>query len=206
MATLVLDTWVETEILEQRRASGGDKYDEVWDGVYVMAPLPNDEHQEIVMGVSFALQTVVGLTGLGRVRPGVNVSDQEVDWKQNYRCPDVVVYLNGTSAINRDTYWLGGPDFAVEVASKGDCSREKLEFYAKVNTRELLLIDRDPWTLELYRLTDGALTLVGKRTAGEEEGALTSGVVPLSFRLIEGTPRPVIEVGRLDGEGGSWRI
>ncbi|WP_152049242.1 Uma2 family endonuclease [Tautonia marina] len=205
MATLVLDSYVEDQILEQRRASGGDRFDEVWDGVYVMAPMPNDEHQEIVMGLSFVLQTVVGLAGLGRVRPGVNVSDRDDGWKQNYRCPDVVVFLNGTSAINRETHWLGGPDFAVEVASQGDRSREKLGFYATVNTREVLIVDRDPWALELYRLVEGTLTRVGTSRPGDAE-ALPSEVVPLAFRLIAAEPRPMIEVARRDEAAESWRI
>ena len=96
--------------------------------------------------------TVIWESRLGKVMAGVNVSDREHGWKKNYRCPDVVVFLNHTKAVDCDTFWFGGPDFAVEIASPGDRSREKLEFYAKVGTRELLLVDRKPWSLELYRL------------------------------------------------------
>lgn len=205
MATLVTDPWLEERIQEERRAAGGDKFDEVWDGVYVMAPLPNDEHQELVMGLAFAFHAVAGLPGLGLVRPGVNVSDREEGWKHNYRCPDVVVYLTGTTAKNCGTHWLGGPDLAVEVASKGDRSREKLEFYAGVGTRELLLIDRDPWGLELYRLSGGVLGLVGTSRPGEG-GPLRCESLPLDFRLVAADgPRPRVEVARRDG-GDSWRI
>jgi len=50
---------------------------------------------------------------------------------------------------------VGGPDFAVEILNPGDRTPEKLPFYASVNVRELLVVDRDPWSLELFRLCDG---------------------------------------------------
>lgn len=143
MAMLVLDHLFEEQVRADRKERGIDKHDEVWDGVYVMSPLANNEHQEIVFGLNTVLQIVAARTGLGKVCPGVNVSDRE-DWTHNYRCPDVVVFLQGTSAINRGTFWLGGPDFAVEILSEGDRARAKLPFYAKVGVRELLFVDRDP--------------------------------------------------------------
>jgi Uma2 family endonuclease len=204
MATLVTDPRLEQRIIEERRANGGDRFDEVWDGVYVMSPLANNEHQGLASGLTFAFHGVIALPGLGEVFAGVNVSDQEEDWTRNYRCPDVAVYLNGTTARDRGTHWLGGPDFAVEVASKGDRSREKLDFYAKVNTRELLLIDRDPWALELYRLAGGVLSLVGMSRPGEAE-PIRSEVLPLGSRLAAAEPRPRVEVLRRDG-GEPWRF
>ncbi len=198
MPMLVLDKYASKRIRAERKASGADRWDEVWDGVYMVMPLPNDEHQEIVSGVVFVFETVIGRPRLGKVRPGVNVSDRDGDWKHNFRGPDVVVFLQGTTAINRDTYWLGGPDFAVEVVSKGDRSRKKLDFYASVNVRELLLVDRFPWNLELYRLVEGTLRLVARSTL-EEPSLLPSDVLPLSFRLTQGVERPEIEIVHEDG-------
>jgi Uma2 family endonuclease len=150
------------------------------------------------MNLGSIFMIVIGWTGLGLVRPGVNVSDQEEDWQQNFRCPDVVVYLSGTTAQNRDTYWLGGPDFLVEVISEYDKSRDKLDFYAKVGSREALFIDRSPWALELYRLVDGQLVLIGKSTP-DDPIVLRSELLPLSFRLVAGDPRPRIEIIHSDG-------
>jgi hypothetical protein len=114
----------------------------------------------------------------------------------------VAVFLAGTSARNRETHWLGGPDFGVEVISRGDDSRDKLPFYAAVGSRELLLIDRDPWALELYRPGVGGvgLALAGTSTVGGGE-LLASAVLPLGFRLVagEGGGRPRIEVTHADG-------
>jgi hypothetical protein len=198
MDMLVLDRIEQKRVLESRADSQSDKYDEVWDGVYIVSPLPNDEHQGLVAMLCHCLVATVAIPGLGLVRPGVNVSDQEDDWTKNYRCPDVVVYLNGTTAQNRDTYWLGGPDFLVEVISEYDKSRDKLDFYAKVGSREALFIDRSPWALELYRLVDGQLVLIGKSTP-DDPIVLRSELLPLSFRLVAGDPRPRIEIIHSDG-------
>jgi Uma2 family endonuclease len=198
MPTLIRDTMFEEVARAERKASGADRWDEVWEGTYVMAPLPNDEHQDIQTKLVAILQVAFGWAGLGDVRAGVNVSDREVGWMHNYRCPDVVAFLKETRAQNRDTFWLGGPDFAVEIVSPNDASRDKLEFYSSVGTRELLIIDRAPWQLELYRLNGARLSEVG-RSAVSDSKVLSSEVVPLSFRLIAGGARPAIEVVHHDG-------
>jgi hypothetical protein len=51
---LITDPHVEEELLEQRRDWGGDKFDEVWDGVHVMAPLAKIEHQQLMANLSAA--------------------------------------------------------------------------------------------------------------------------------------------------------
>jgi len=100
-----------------------------------------------------------------------------------------VVFLNDTPSENRDTHWYGGPDFSIEIISPNDRTCDKLEFYGKVGTRELLLVDRDPWALGLYWLNDKQLVHVGSSTL-EVSDILTSEVVPLSWRLIAGQQRP----------------
>jgi Uma2 family endonuclease len=203
MALLVTDPRDQERLIAERQAAGADRFDEVWEGTYVMAPLVNDEHQAIQTGLAAVLQIVIAWKGAGLVRAGVNVSDRDEGWTHNYRCPDVVVFMKGTSAQNRDTHWVGGPDFAVEILSPGDQTPEKLPFYASVNVRELLVIDRDPWSLELYRLHDGRLTSAGVATPKSGD-ALASEVLPLSFRLVPGD-RPQIEVvHRATGE--KWLV
>lgn len=197
MSMLVFDERQERRIRAERQASGADRWDEVWDGVYTVMPLPNNEHQEIVGELVFIFRSC--LPQSAKICPGVNVSDNDKDWENNYRGPDVVVFFEGTTAINRGTHWFGGPDFAVEVVSKGDRSRKKLDFYASVNVRELLLVDRFPRALELYRLRDGRLELVG-RSRIEEPFSLQSEILPMSFRLVVGEQRPVMEVAHHDGE------
>jgi Uma2 family endonuclease len=204
MTTLIQDPYLAEQIRAQRQEAGSDKWDEVWDGVYILMPLPDAEHQQIVTRLAGILELQAGLPDGSAAYAGVNVSDSEDDGTRNYRCPDVAVFLPETTAQNRDAYWLGGPDFALEVISPDDRSREKLEFYARVAIRELLLIDRDPWALELYRLHGDRLDLVGRATVVAPH-ALRSEVIPLSFRLVGGADRPRIEITHHDGRG-PWLV
>src|SRR5437870_1624529 len=112
---------------------------------------------------------------------------------ENFRGPDIVLYLPNNPATNHDTHWLGGPDFLVEIISPGDLAWDKLDFYAKVNTREVLIVDRDPWALELYQLRSGKMKLAGRSDLANP-AVLPSSVLPLTFQLRPGSPRPVIHV------------
>ena len=134
-----------------------------------------------------------------RVFPGCNVSDRPRRWKRNYRCPDVAVFLPGNPAEDRNTHWFGGPDFAVEILSPYDRSRQKFGFYAKVGVRELMLVAHRPWTLELYRLAGKDFELVGESDPSVDSPPLSSEVLNLGFRLIPGDPRPQIEVSKAEG-------
>ena len=206
MATVILDAELAKRLRAQRAEQGADRFDEVWEGTYMMAPAPNNEHQGVVNGLTAILQDVIGWPKLGNVFPGVNISDRLDDWKENYRIPDVAVFLNDTQAVDRGSYWQGGPDFAVEIVSQGDQSREKLAFYASVATRELLVIDREPWQLELYRLSTGSLNLVATNQPGGSQ-PIESELVGLSFALQDGdaADRPsLVVVSRSTNK--SWTI
>ncbi len=203
MATMIHDTELERRLQRERAVCGADRYDEVWEGVYMMAPMPNDEHQMLVNAMAAILQDVVGWPGLGQVRPGVNVSDRSENWQQNYRVPDVAVFLNETKAVNHSSFWLGGPDLAVEVVSAEDQTREKLAFYGLVSTRELLIIDRDPWQLELHRLKGTELELQATATVANQT-AIQCQVVPLDLILSSGKERPAIRVTHRGGR--SWTV
>lgn len=202
--TIVRDPLLEAELREARKRSGADRYDEVWEGVTMMSPLADNEHQELVADLVALLQETIRRNSLGRVCPGVNVSDGREDWTKNFRCPDVVVFLNGTAAENRGTHWVGGPDLAVEITSPEDATRDKIPFYAHVGTRELLIVDRDPWAVELLRLDNGQLVSIGRST-GDDPRTLESAVVPLTFRLEPAEPRPRLVVDQ-PGAGRSWTV
>ena len=193
MVALLNDPYLQRQLMRRRRAWGADRYDEVWDGVYIMNAMPNNQHQGLVMRLASLCQFLISDAGLGQVFPGCNVTDRTTKWRQNYRCPDVAVFLNETTALDKGSHWLGGPDLAIQIVSPRDKSREKREFYAKVGTRELLIVDRDPWSLELYRLTAETLVLVGRSTLDQPD-LLETEVAPLRWRLIPGEDRPLVEV------------
>jgi Uma2 family endonuclease len=204
MLTLVADPALSLRLIEQRRAAGIDLFDEVWEGVYVMTPAPNDEHQQLSMMLVHVLVDTVELANIGHVRPAINLTSDPDDWERNYRIPDAVVFLHGSGATCHDVCWSGSPDFVIEIVSPWDKTRDKIPFYEQIGVRELMIVDRDPWRLELYRLQNGRLSLVGTSTP-EESATVASHGVPLSFRLVEGEKRPKIDIQHADGDK-SWLI
>lgn len=169
-----------------------------------MAPMPNHLHQLLVGRWTRVLDEIVTDAHLGVVLPGVNVSDRTEQWESNYRVPDIAVFLHSTAAVNCDTHWRGGPDFAIEVTSPDDRTREKLAFYAQVGTRELLIIDRAPWRLEVHRLEAGHLQLHSTALPGDGR-SIQSGVLGFTASLGIDEPRPRLRVEH-PLSGRSWLI
>jgi Uma2 family endonuclease len=182
MSVLVCDPKESRRLIEQRQASGLDRFDEVWEGVYVMPPIANNEHQALASRIGGIIQPLVPWPEGGTVYVGVNVSDRVEGWEFNYRIPDVAVFLKDNPARDCGTHWCGGPDWLTEIVSPRDRSREKFDFYAKVAVREILIVDRDPWSLELYQNHGGDFQLVGQSTV-ENPLALASSVFPIVFSL-----------------------
>ena len=203
MSMLVLDKYVDRQLRAERKARGIDQHDEMWEGVYVMSPIADDSHQTIVSKLTFAFEMVIGEMGLGKVRPGINVSDRVEQWKKNFRTPDVVVILNGSTAQNHDTFWTGAIDFVVEVVSRNDRSRRKLPFYSKLGVREVLFVERNPWQLKLYRHDGSKLQPVGD-CLGIGAAPVVSEVLPFSFGIVDSPERPKIELVH-KADGRTWR-
>ena len=184
--------------IQRRREAGHDRSDEVWNGTYVVMPPGDVEHQRVVARVSACLLDFIGYGRGDCVYAGVNVSDRRDDWRENYRCPDVAVFRDGTSAENRGSHWYGGPDLAVEIVSPNDRTYEKLGFYAGIGTEELLVIDRDPWKLRLYRLDGGELHEVPP----EADGGVRTRSVDAVWRVgSEPGVRMTLECG-----GKAWPV
>lgn len=193
MAMFIENPRLEEELKEQRKAWDVDQHDEVWEGVYFMPPMANDDHQDLVFEFAFVLGTVISKRGLGKVRPGVNLAASAENWEYDYRIPNVVVFLADTAAQNHNTFWIGPADFIVEITSPRDRTYEKIPFYSRIGVRELLILNRQSWTLEFYRYQDGGLQKVGESTVERPE-VLSSERLPLEFRLIAGENRPQVEV------------
>lgn len=193
MTTIIHDQEIADALIAERRAKGIDLWDEVWEGAYIVMPSADIEHQDLLDNLVSVLKPFVRDRRLGSAYSTVNISDRVVGWQENFRVPDLVVFLKGNKAENRGAFWHGGPDLAIEIVSAGDRSREKLDFYTKVGTREVLIVDRKPWTIEQYSLRDGELQLV---TDSDPNGGseISSEILGLTFRLLPGEPRPIIEI------------
>lgn len=189
-------------IIRHRRHFGVDRFDEIWNGTYFVSPGPDNLHQLLVFELCMAIRSSHGDRTDVQVLPGINVTDRTEDWTKNFRCPDVSVFFPGNPAEDRETHWLGGPDVAFEIISPKDRARKKLPFYAKVGVRELFLIDRKPWRLELFRLNEGSLVPAGT-TDLQQPAPITSELLGLTFRLNADKPRPKIEI-TCPADGRSW--
>ena len=189
---------VPADVVKARQDAGHDRPDEVWEGTYVIMPDPNREHQRIAARLCAIFDRVIDYEAGDEVHPGLNVTDVEPpgNWLKNYRCPDVTVYLSGNPAYEYGGATVGGPDLAVEIVSPGDRTRDKLDFYAAVGTKELLVVDRDPWSLELFRLDGDTLTSV------DRGGEVTTAVVPAVWRVTADEARPL----SLECGGRVWPV
>jgi len=202
MPVLVLSPYWAEKVLAERENSPNRRFDEVWEGVTVIMPEPDNEHFDLSAFFVWVFRSVFDPANGHRVGGPANVSDREDGWKENYRVPDCSLFLSGNTARDLRTHWVGGPDLALEIVSPDDRSRDKLGFYGDIGTREVLIFDRDPWQLELYQLRAGRMRLKGKVTPADG-ATLTSGVAPLSFELVSGQPRPKVKIVHTE-TGPEW--
>jgi Uma2 family endonuclease len=131
MPTLVLDpqpAWVE-RLLEERRRSGADRRDEVWEGVLHVIPPPIVEHDRLAHSLHVVLDphaSAVNLVVVGTV--GIGTED-------NYRVPDLAVLRPGYAP-----QWNRTAALIVEIVSPRDDTWEKLPFYAGHRVDEVMIV------------------------------------------------------------------
>jgi Uma2 family endonuclease len=199
MAAIILNQNLTESILAERRARGDRTREEVWEGVTYIMPDPNNEHQDITTHFIGLFWSLFGSKTGYRVQGTPNLSDRIEGWTDNFRNPDMALFTPSCTAVDHGPFWFGGPDFLLEVVSPDDMCRDKLPFYESIGTHEVLIVDRDPWQLELYQLRRGKLRLAGKVRAGDGK-SLSSNVVPLTFALVRGRPRPRIRITHRETE------
>jgi len=147
MRALLLDaptTGLE-ELLERRRISGVDRFDEVWDGVLHMVPAPSHAHASIEAQLHVILGPLARQTGLTMIGQS-NLGKGEHD----YRVPDSALHRPGASGV-----WHPTAALVVEIVSPGDESWEKLPFYAAHDVDEVLIVDPATHAVNWLGLKDG---------------------------------------------------
>lgn len=198
MSRILLPPDESRPIIRERLKNDLYRYDEVWNGVHVVSPIADFEHQNFGYRLALAFTSAFDDDPAIRVVPGgLNVSDRD-DWRRNYRIPDVCVFFPGNPAIIRGAHVRGGPDLAVEILSRGEAPLKKLRFYASVGVRELLHVKRKPWRLEL-RKREGNGWAVPLVSTLDDPAAIHSDVLGLTLHLVPGQDRPRVEVTREDG-------
>jgi Uma2 family endonuclease len=146
MPTLVRDPQpAEFEaLLERRRRLGQDVYDEVWDGVLHMNPVPAGRHGQIDRQLALILTPLAraaGLTSTGTFNLGS---------EGDYRVPD-----GGLHRDWRDQVWYRTADLVIEIVSPDDETWNKLDFYAPHGVEELLIVDPAQRTVSWMGLERG---------------------------------------------------
>ena len=194
---LIENPRLEEELKEQRKAWALTITTKFWEGVYFMAPPADNDHQKLVAGLTFASMTSSMRLAWGRSSPGSIWPAPVKIGRTIIRAPDVVIILASGTAQDQKTCYRGAADFVVEITSPRDRTYEKIPFYGRQGVRELLIVDRQSWTLELYRNQGNGLEKAGQSET-QRGDVLSSGVVPLEFRLLPGQPRPRIEVTHVE--------
>lgn len=165
------------DLLEQRRRMGADQWDELWEGVLHMSPMPSPEHQELEYQLEDWLRRNWRRKSGGRVLHLVNLAGPE-GWPNDYRIPDLILVPRDRLTGFQPTHFAGTPLVVVEIRSPDDESYEKLPFYADLGTPEVWIIDRDSREIEVLVLNRG--TYVGVEPDGE--GWRTSPATGVQFR------------------------
>ena len=161
------------QLLAERRRLGLDQRDEVWDGVVHVVPLPGGRHQRSGSELLVALAPLAKRSGL--VPSYETGLFRAVD---DYRVPDLL-FCRPESASDRGAE---GAELVVELRSPGDETYAKLDSYAAVGVRELLVAHPADRRVELFRAVDGRLLPV----SADAEGSLTCDVLGVRFATTDG--------------------
>lgn len=140
---------VPPSLLDERRATGADRWDEMWDGVLHMNPPPTIDHQDFEYEFECWLRTHWRAASGGEVYHNAGVARPGC-WPKDYRSPDLVLIGPDRLDCLRETHVEGGPTVAVEIRSPGDETYEKLDFYAAIGTAEVWVIHRDTKLPEIH--------------------------------------------------------
>jgi Uma2 family endonuclease len=151
-----LEAW-----LERRRSMGADRFDEVWEGRYVVAPDPHSNHGEVMAELRALLKPVASRLGL---RPALTFN---LGQPGDYRIPDAGL-LPGPAGV-----WHETAELVVEVLSPDDMTFDKLDFYTAHAVRELLVVDWQQRSVRCFALQDGQ----AERDRSEVLGLTTAAIV-----------------------------
>jgi Uma2 family endonuclease len=151
--------------MELRRRNGADRWDEMWDGVLHMPPMPNRRHQDLEWAIEAWLRQFWVPCSGGKCYHQINVASLG-GWPRNYRIPDVVLLTPDRFGIDKDEYFEGGPTVVVEIRTAGDETYQKFDFYAAIGVSEVWVVDRDTRRPEVYQLQGSGYEAVAADAAG----------------------------------------
>ena len=143
MTELLLRGHQADELIAERRRAGVDTFDEVWNGVYHVAPVGTGEHGALQAGLMVVLRSLRkdGFVGTGPVNLGT---------EHDYRVPDVALierrYLGEV--------WVPRALLVGEILSKDDQTYEKFAHYAAHGVQEIVVVDPSGRRVEFWGHAD----------------------------------------------------
>lgn len=187
---------ISDTVLAERRRTGIDRYDEMWEGILHRTPAPSVEHQRIIRKLLNFLSPPIEQSDRGILEPGINVFN-EASKATDYRIPDLsFVAASRTHILAPDGTRGGGPDAVIEVRSPDDETYEKFAFYDAIGVREVIVIDRDTKRPEIYRLAGTAYVRLQEdgdnwlRSETMNVRFRQDGDAPSRLRVVDGGPEP----------------
>ena len=127
------------DLIAERQRMGLDGHDEMWEGVYHLAPVARAGHGDVQGQLQVVLASLApaDLVVSGPVNIGLG--------EQDHRVPDVVVLRARTDVI-----WVPSAAMMVEVRSPGDETYEEFAFYHARGVEEILVADLADRELRLF--------------------------------------------------------
>lgn len=172
---------VPESLLEDRRRTGMDRFDEQWEGVWHLVPTASAAHGRLGRDLFKVLVGVAERLGLEAFYDGTGLHRSIDDYRvpaQQYVRPEVVSD-RGTGL---------GADVVVELRSPDDETYTKLDWYAAMDVREVLVIDVATRVPRLFVTVDGRPLAV----LPDEGGTVRSQVLGVTFGVVAG---PRLRVG-----------
>ena len=141
-------------ILEWRKRTGADRWDEMWKGVLHIQPSPNCTHQDLEGALEAYLRTHWARPGGAKVYHQINLAPPD-GWPDDFRIPDLLLLNPEHFALDHNEYFEGAVDCVVEIRSPDDETYDKLAFYEDLGVAEVWVIHRDSKEPEVYLLKKG---------------------------------------------------
>lgn len=136
------------DLIEERRRTGADRFDEIWEGVYVVNPPPSYRHSTVA-------GLIVDLLRPGAESRGLDVRREVgIGHHADHRIPDVVVA--DPADLDDARHYLLTAAIAVEVLSPNE-RLDKRPFYLTHGVAEVIIVDPAAGTVEWSAVApDGA--------------------------------------------------
>ncbi len=131
--------------LDRRRALGQDGHDEVWEGVYHVAPMAHGWHGYLDSVLAVLLDPYARAAGL------VGTSAFSLGDPGDFRVPDRGFHRQLPSAV-----WIPTAAIVVEVISPDDETWAKFDFYARHHVDEICTADPLARQLRWFALAGAA--------------------------------------------------